>query len=173
MGDTSTSHEPTKATLFHRTNPTQPKPQHTISRALPADRHFFSWIGCRPASPKNIKKIFDEGCDCAITVGGVAGAWIGLGDAGAACWRVRGRMSRAAPSLRLTRFTRFTWTEMFMVGGEEEKVYLKKHKGFVREAIKVRGWGCGCGCCCLGGCWGGVEVVGWLVGGFTFGGCSV
>lgn len=27
---------------------------------------------------------------------------------------------------------------MYMVGGEEEKVYLKKHKGFVREAIKVR-----------------------------------
>lgn len=61
-------------------------------------RHFFSWIGCRPASPKNIKRIFDEGCDCAITVGGVA--------------------------------------EMFLISGEEEKVYLKKHKGFVREAIK-------------------------------------
>ncbi len=26
--------------------------------------------------------------------------------------------------------------EMFLVGGEKERLYLKKHKGFVREAIK-------------------------------------
>uniref|UniRef100_I2CR10 Acyltransferase n=1 Tax=Nannochloropsis gaditana (strain CCMP526) TaxID=1093141 RepID=I2CR10_NANGC len=65
---------------------------------LPGLRHFFSWIGCRPASPENIKKIFEEGADCAVTVGGVA--------------------------------------EMFLVGGDKERLYLKKHKGFIREAIK-------------------------------------
>jgi hypothetical protein len=29
--------------------------------------------------------------------------------------------------------------EMFLVGGEKERLYLRKRKGFVREAIKVRG----------------------------------
>ncbi|KAM3571740.1 hypothetical protein VYU27_006219 [Nannochloropsis oceanica] len=65
---------------------------------LPGLRHFFAWIGCRPASPENIKKIFEDGQDCAVTVGGVA--------------------------------------EMFLVGGDKERLYLKKHKGFVREAMK-------------------------------------
>lgn len=65
---------------------------------LPGLRHVFSWIGCRPASAKNVEKIYQEGGSCAITVGGVA--------------------------------------EMFLINNEKEKVYLKKHRGFVREAIK-------------------------------------
>lgn len=117
-------------------------PAPVITSAMHAHqpyRHFFSWIGCRPASPKNIKRIFSEGSDCAITVGGIAGAfstrgcgWDMGGHSGSQMWTHD--IDLTAPHHTLTDPCT---PEMYMVGGEEEKVYLKKHKGFVREAIKV------------------------------------